>query len=397
MAGSIRERRDKGSDAWELRVYLGRDANGRVRHRSRLFHGTKRAAERELARLVTRQEESPAIVPDEAARPWGPATTINDAIAGWRENGWQDLSPLTSARYESIWKVHIADAIGRRRIVSIGPYDVERYFRDLKAAGADRETVRYVRSVMHRACRLARKWSGNTLPNPVADTELPTWAREESPDPVRAPELAEVRAVLAAATALDPRYRTGLEIVAATGMRRGEACGLRWRDVDWESSSVNVDESVIPAAGGAAVKSPKTRASVRRVAVDGGTLALLADLREQQERLAAMAEVQLEPSGFVLSLEPGGVLPLHPDTLSKAFAKARTRAGVAGDIHLHSFRHFQATAIDSVVSERQKQARLGWATVHMARHYTDAIREEDRRAAEHVGQLLRGGVEREPG
>jgi integrase len=51
-------------------------------------------------------------------------------------------------------------------------------------------------------------------------------------------------------------------------------------------------------------------------------------------------------------------------------------------------RHFQATALDAVISERQKQSRLGWSTVHMARHYTDAVDEEDRRAAEHLGRLL---------
>jgi hypothetical protein len=31
---------------------------------------------------------------------------------------------------------------------------------------------------------------------------------------------------------------------------------------------------------------------------------------------------------------------------------------------------------------------LGWSTVQMSRHYTDAIGAEDRRAAEHVGRLL---------
>jgi hypothetical protein len=44
-----------------------------------------------------------------------------------------------------------------------------------------------------------------------------------------------------------------------------------------------------------------------------------------------------------------------------------------------------------VVSEAQKQARLGWSTVQMARHYTDGLAVEDRRAAEHVGRLLAGG------
>jgi hypothetical protein len=149
-----------------------------------------------------------------------------------------------------------------------------------------------------------------------------------------------------------------------------------------------VDESVISAEGGAKAKAPKTRASVRTLAVDAGTLSVLESLREEQERLARVAEVPFRPTAFALSTEPGGEVPLHPDTLSKAFAKARKASGVAADVHLHSLRHFQATTLDAVISERQKQSRLGWSTVHMARHYTDAIGEEDRRAAEHVGRVL---------
>jgi integrase len=337
---------------------------------------------------VTEQEDQPAVVPDIASRDWGPGTTFNDAIAGWRDNGWADLSPLTTARYESTWRLHIEDGIGRQRIASTGPYDIEQYFRRLKAQGAGLETVRYVRSVLHRACRLARKWSGNTLPNPVTDTELPSWSAGELPTPVRAPSLAEVRAILRAAASLDLRYRVGIEIVAATGMRRGEACGLRWVDVDVDGRALVIDESVIPAAGGAAIKSPKTRASRRRVAIDAGTLASIEALRVEQDALAEMCGASVYGEGFLLSVDPGGKAPLHPDSLSKAFAKARRAAGVAGDVHLHSLRHFQATSLDSVISERQKQARLGWSTVHMARHYTDALPDEDRRAAEFVGRLL---------
>lgn len=388
MAGSIRKRPDRGPDAWELRVFVGRDGAGRIRHRSTLFRGTRRAAERELARLVTKAEDEPSAVPDESARTWGPATTFNDAIAGWRDNGWADLSPTTTARYESVWKLHIRDGIGRRKIASTGPYDVERYFRQLKAGGAGRETVRYVRSVLHRSCRLARKWSGNQLPNPISDTELPGWSRGEAPQPVRAPSTEEVGAILRAAGELDPRYRAGILVVAATGMRRGEVCGLRWGDVDTAEATLAVDEAVIAAEGGATAKSPKTRASVRRLAVDRATLDVLEDLKALQADLAGLTNQRFGDASFVLSTEPGGAAPLHPDTLSKAFARARKMAGVAADVHLHSLRHFQATTLDSVISERQKQSRLGWSTVHMARHYTDAIGEEDRRAAEHVGRIL---------
>ena len=388
MAGSLRQRPDKGPNAWELRVFVGRDAAGRVRHTSRLFRGSKRAAEKELARLVLAQDEHPEVVPDEASRAWGPSTTLNDAIAGWKANGWDDLSPVTVRRYENVWKVHIRDAIGKRRIASLSPYDVERFFRELKVKGAGRETVRYVRSVLHRACRLARKWSGNQLHNPVSDTELPSWAMAELPVPVRSPTVTEVRAIIAAAEELDLRYAVALRVVAASGMRRGEACALRWSDIDWDASSLVVDESVVPAAGGAVVKSPKTRASIRQVAIDPGTSASLRVLRDEQRDLATGCGTTLADDGFVFSAEPGGEVPPYPDTLSRAFTKARTAARLPADLHLHSLRHFQATSLDTVIPERQKQARLGWSTVHMARHYTDALTTEDRRAAEHIGTLL---------
>jgi integrase len=395
MAGSIRRRPDRGPDVWQLRVFVGRDSNNRIRHRSQFFRGSKRAAEKELARLVLEQDVDPEVVPDDASRPWGPTTTINDAISGWKANGWDDLSPVTARRYESVWKVHIEDAIGKKRIASLSPYDVEKYFRQLKANGAGRETVRYVRSVLHRACRLARKWSGNQLHNPVTDTEIPTWGLEDMPTPVRAPTTEEVLALIGAAAALDNRYSVALRVVAATGMRRGEACALRWSDIDWEAGTLTIDESVIPAEGGAAIKSPKTRASIRQVAIDQGTVLALRELRSEQESIAAVGEIAVADDGFVFSAEPDGQLPPYPDTLSRAFTKARLAAKLPSDLHLHSLRHFQATSLDTVIPERQKQARLGWSTVHMARHYTDPLSEEDRRAARHIGELLDGTTDEE--
>jgi hypothetical protein len=86
-----------------LEVYLGRTAAGNGRHRSRIFRGTRTEAERELARMVTTQADAPAVL-DPAAPGisgplrWGVGTTVNDAIAGWKLNGWDDLSPTTTRR-----------------------------------------------------------------------------------------------------------------------------------------------------------------------------------------------------------------------------------------------------------------------------------------------------------
>jgi integrase len=179
-------------------------------------------------------------------------------------------------------------------------------------------------------------------------------------------------------------------------MRRGEACALRWSDIDLDGATVTIDESVISAGGGAVVKPPKTRASIRTVAIDDDTIVVLRRLYEHQAQLARACSFDLGVESFVFSFEPGGATPPHPDAMSHLFAKVRDTADVASDIHLHSLRHFQATALDPVVPERQKQARLGWSTVHMARHYTDGIGAEDRKAAVHIGRLLSPELDQSP-
>jgi integrase len=381
------------ANTWELRVYLGRDDDGKVRHRHATFRGSRKQAERELARLIAEQDAKPAPVPEEP-RLWTGTTTINDAIEAWRVNGWDDLSPKTARHYESIWRVHIKPTIGRRRIASLGTYDVERYYRSLKSAGFSAATVHQVKAVLHRACRLAHKWSGGTLPNPVADADLPVWRLDERRADVRAPEVHEVLKLLATAEADDPRFGCFLRVLAATGMRRGEACALRWSDLDLKRATVRIDEAVTSAKGGAMVKTPKTYASIRRIALDPGTVEALLVLRSNQDQLAADCGVAIADNCFVFSRAADATVPPHPDAVSHAFNRIRARAKVSPDVHLHSLRHFHATALDPVVSEAQKQARLGWSTVQMARHYTDGLAAEDRRAAKHIGRLLTEKVSR---
>jgi integrase len=372
-------------------VFLGRDTTGKTRHRSLTFRGGKRAAERELARLAVAAESEPVPPPAEEAPRWGDQTTLNDAIEGWKGNGWDDLSPSTVRRYEGMWMKHVHGSIGKQRLATLSPYDVEKYFRRLKADGLAEATVRQTRALMHRACRLARKWSSGVLPNPVADTELPTWSLDER-DEVRAPSVDEVRTLIATAEKVDASFAAVLRVVAATGMRRGEVCALRWSDVDFGAATIRINESVVTAKGGATVKSPKTRASIRTVAVDPDTASVLGRLRIEQGSLARACGLDLEPEAFLFSSEPGGKTPPHPDAISHTFATIRTKGKVASDVHLHSLRHFHATVLDPVISEAQKQSRLGWSTVKMARHYTDSVPEEDRRAALHVGSLLSPGT-----
>ncbi len=386
MAGSIRPIAGKPG-VWEIRVYIGRDEQGRVRHLHQRFRGTRRAAEQALARLLVAKETLPTLEEDVQVL-WGPATTINEAIAAWRENGWDDLSPNTAYDYDVIHRLYICNSIGKRRIANLTPYEIEKYFRQLKKLGLSKERVRRVRAILNRACRLARKWSGNVLQNPVADTELPTWSLTERPLDVRSPTAQEVRALISAAKPVNQRLATFIRVLAATGIRRGEACALRWNDVDDKLRRITIDEAIVIGVNGVTLKSPKTKASYRSIEIDDKTVAALMDLKSWQMEFASRTGAKVGPQSFVFSLDPGDPEPPRPGSLSRSFSRIREQIGVSSDIHLHSLRHFQATTLDTIISESQKQSRLGWSTVQMARHYTDAILEEDRRAAEHVGRLL---------
>ena len=386
--------REKRKGVWELRVYLGQDEQGKVRHRQVTFHGAKREAQRALTRFAGELDKGEAardqaLLESSANPDWGPGTTFNYALEGWRLNGWADLSPNTTKRYQSLWDVHIRSSIGTKRIAATGPYEVECFLRDMKGRGQSKSSVHQTRAMLHRACRLARKWSGNQLPNPVSDTELPEWKLGEQLAEQRSPTVEEVRAILAAAAEVDCRLTAFIRVVAATGARRSEICALLWSDINYHDSSIVVDKATV-AVDGVEIKGPKNRASIRCIAIDSGTLAQLQLLREEREAIAAECGVAIAEDGFVFATDPTGDQPPHPDGMTHAFARLRKQAGVATDIHLHSLRHFQSTELDPVISEAQKQARMGWATVHMARHYTDRITEEDMKAATHIGGLLGG-------
>jgi hypothetical protein len=95
------------------------------------------------------------------------------------------------------------------------------------------------------------------------------------------------------------------------------------------------------------------------VAIDRATLAELQALRAEQEWLAAQCGLALTESGFVFATDPSDAEPPDPDSMSYAFARVCKHAGVASGIHLHSLRHFQSTEPHPVISEAQKQSRMG--------------------------------------
>ena len=131
-----------------------------------------------------------------------------------------------------------------------------------------------------------------------------------------APELARF---LGWADVQDPDLAMGWRLLAVTGMRRGEALALRWRDVDLDAGRLAVRRSVgvvkTKGAGERILEGPTKTGRSRVVDLDAGTVAALRAYRAARGLLALDL---VRDSALVLSNLDG--THRHPERFSRRFA-----------------------------------------------------------------------------
>ena len=209
-----------------------------------------------------------------------------------------------------------------------------------------------------------------------------------------APELARF---LGWADAEDSDLALGWRLLAATGMRRGEALALRWRDVDLDAGRLAVRRSVgvvkAKGAGERLVEGPTKTGRSRGVDLDAGTVAALRAYRAARGLLALDL---VRDSALVLSNPDGS--HRHPERFSRRFtgqvAQARKALGEEQLplIRLHDLRRTHATLLLAagepvkVVSERLGHANA-MITLTVYQHVHPGM---GRQAADRFAALLRG-------
>lgn len=77
------------------------------------------------------------------------------------------------------------------------------------------------------------------------------------------------------------KYETYFKLIIATGMRRGECCGLKWCDVNFKEKSIHICRNVVKVTGEKViVKEPKTAAGDRYVYFSAEMASLLKEYRK---------------------------------------------------------------------------------------------------------------------
>jgi integrase len=179
-----------------------------------------------------------------------------------------------------------------------------------------------------------------------------------------------------------------VRLSALLGTRRGELCGLRWRDIDLDAARLTIRVGVVGVAGELIEKDTKTHA-IRPISIDPGTVRLLRDYRAKVDARADLCDMPLVSDAFVLSEWPDGSKPYKPEKATQTFRALRARAGLE-DARLHDLRHFVATQmIGAGYDVRTVAGRLGHAQPSTTLNiYSAFLPERDREAADELGRLL---------
>jgi integrase len=320
---------ERNHGSWFYRVDVGRDPDtGRRKERRKGGFRTQREAQEKLAVQL-------ALVGAGEYRD-DDKLTLGVFLEGWLQRKVDDgaLRPSSERMYRLYVTEHLVPALGPVRLRDLRPLHVDQLLRDLRAAGKGPTTVRRVHAVLRSALSSAKRARLVSF-NAAEDVDLPTAPRPK----VHPWEAAELAAFLDHSAG----HRLGVlyEVLAFTGLRRGEVAALRWSDVDLEHGVITVRTQLVQVGHGVVEAVPKTRAGEHRRFDIGGRVigALLA------HRIAQDAERTSWGSGYtdrgrVFAREDGS--DLHPETITKTFARLIKAAGLR-PVRLHDLRHGTAS------------------------------------------------------
>ena len=124
--------------------------------------------------------------------------------------------------------------------------------------------------------------------------------------PARRPDTSRrLRSRLCCGAAEGTRYHAALSLIAATGLRRGEALGLKWGDVDFEAGTMRVRSTLSRIDGELVVTEPKTENSRRTLPLSPAVASLLKSHRKAQRLERIRAGSASIDSGHVITTESG--------------------------------------------------------------------------------------------
>jgi integrase len=285
--------------------------------------------------------------------------TLGEWAREWLRQGEGRWRPSTHRRRRQVLGP-VAEKLGRVRLSRLSPLHIATLLEDLRREGMGTRSLQLVWATLHTCLEDARDM-GIIGDNPVTRVPRPRHEAREAQDW----SLEDMRSFLRAALEDSRPLAWMLALMLMTGLRPGEALGLRWEDIDWDAEALRVRRSLTWAGSSWHIGRPKTRAGERAVALPALALEMLSRLPRGK--------------GFVF----WDKAPPTTKQVSKAMASLCQRARVPRR-PAHYLRHCHASLLAaSGLDVKSLQRRLGHSQASVTLDvYAHALGEMDRRAAQ---------------
>jgi len=334
----------------------------------------------------------------------------------WLPTIERTIRPTTLVGYRCIIAAHLTYGFGTTPLQKLTPSAINRFYGKLlteprisrkkpkeKSEEEDKKespepeeqpkplsptTVRHVHALLHRALGDGVRW-GRLQRNPADAADPPQVTRAGAKE-MKTWSAGQLRTFLD--TTKDERLGAVWHVLATTGMRRGEALGLHWEDVDLDGANgtgpvLRVRQALVSAGYKVSLSEPKTQRGRRTIALDTGTVTVLRKWRDRQKAEAQEWRELWTNTGLVFTREDGTAW--HPDRISKLFEQAVSASGLPR-VRLHDLRHTHASlALGASISPKVISDRLGHSTTAFTMdtysHYLPALAQD---AADKIAALV---------
>jgi integrase len=363
MRGHIRER---SPGRWAIILDQHDSATGKRKWHS--FNGTKRQAQVECARLISAMKGGTYLEPNK--------TTVAQFLDRWLEHMKSQISPKSHERYSGIVNQNLVPAIGAVHLTKLKPAQISAAYsaalangRSDGSGGLAPRTVGHMHRVLKQALGQAVRWEFlNRNPADAVDPPKVDWKPMQTYD---LPQTAELIEAVRQTPLLVPAL-----LAVLCGLRRGEICALRWRNVDLVAGQISVVESLEQTKAGLRFKSPKSGKG-RTVALSAMVMEELRSHRLKRAQELLRLGVGLSEDDLVIAHADGSVVP--PIYISQHWART-IRTTQLAHLRFHDLRHAHATHLlangvhPKVASERLGHSKVG-ITLDLYSHVMPGMQE----------------------
>lgn len=319
---------DAARGCWVGSVDIGRDPQTGKRRRRKVSAPTKTECRDKLDELRGEKKRTGTVARRD--------TTVGQVMDDWLANLPPEIASPISVRCHQDAGARIRAELGRVKIVTLSPGQVERLLYGMVKSGYSSSTISQTLSVLRRAIRRAQR-DGKVGRNVAELVDAPQGTRRQS----RSMTIAEAEGLLSAD--LTPWWRAYLFTGIMCGLRPGELLGLRWEDVDAAERVIRVRKSVkiVPAAADvkshAVIADLKTPRSRRTLEMPAPIAPMLSALRREQAAAKLRLGAAYADHGLVFPLPDGR--PCRPEPVRAKFKAICKAAGLGDGWHPSEQRH----------------------------------------------------------